>query len=446
MTQFSPRFTFKKLALLGVASAFSFSAFSAQAATEIQFWHAMQSALGERVKGLAERFNASQSDYKIVPVFKGSYPETMTAGIAAYRAKSAPHILQVFEVGTATMMGAKGAIKPVEEMMKEAGEKFNGKAYIPAVAGYYSSAKGQMISFPFNSSTTILYYNKDMFEKAGLDSSNAPKTWNDVMNAAVKLKTSGATQCAYTTGWPSWVHMENFAAWHNLPLATKNNGFGGFDARLTTDTPLMQRHLQNLADWNKQGLFTYGGRTNEAEAKFYGGECAILTSSSGARATIEKSAKFKFGVGTLPYYDDVEGAPQNTIIGGASLWVMNGKSKEEYKGVAKFFSFLSQPEIQAEWHQGTGYLPITIAAYELTKQSGFYEKNPGTEIPVQQMIVKTTDKSRGLRLGNMPQIRDVFAEELEQLLGGKIDAQTALKNTNRRANELLERFQKTARE
>ena len=440
------RFPLKKCLVLSATLAALGASGQVFSATEIQFWYAMQGTPGERVVNLVERFNASQSDYKVIPVFKGNYPETLTAGIAAYRAKAAPHILQVFEVGTATMMGAKGAIKPVDELMKESNEKFDAKTYISAVASYYSTRSGQMLSFPFNSSTAIFFYNKDLFAKAGLDVNKPPKTWEQVNNAAIKLKTSGATQCAYTTGWPAWVHMENFSAWHNQPVASKNNGLGGFDARLEVNNPLMERHLSNLASWAQQGLFSYGGRTSDAEAKFFSGECAMLTSSSAARGSIEKNAKFQFGVGTLPYYDDVPGAPQNTIVGGASLWVMNGKSKAEYKGVAKFFTFLSQPEIQAEWHQNTGYLPITNAAYELTKESGFYDKNPGTDIAVQQMIVKTTDKSRGVRLGNMPQIRDVFAEELEQLLGGKTDAKTALKNINERGNALLERFQKTARE
>ena len=266
------------------------------------------------------------------------------------------------------------------------------------------------------------------------------------MIAAAKLKASGVTQCAYTTTWPSWIHMENFASWHNMPLASKNNGFDGFDARLVVNTPLMLRHLEDISAWSKQGLFTYSGRTSEGDAKFYGGECAILAASSSTRISVEKNAKFKFGVGTLPYYPEVKDAPQNTIVGGASLWVMNGKSSDEYKGVAKFFTFLSQPEIQAEWHQATGYLPITKAAYELTKQSGFYEKNPGVELPVQQMIVKTTNRSRGVRLGNLPQVRDVFAEELELLLGEKENAQTALNNIVRRSNEILERFQRTTKE
>ena len=416
----------------------------ALAVTEIQWWHAMTGALNDKVNNFADRFNKSQSDYKVVPVYKGTYPETMTAAIAAFRAGNAPHIVQVFEVGTATMMAAKGAIVPVEKLMKDAGEKFDRGAYVPAVAGYYTSSKGEMLSFPFNSSTTVFYYNKDALAKAGVD--KVPETWTEFAAAMAKIKASGASSCPLTSSWASWVHLESFSTWHNTLFATENNGFGGPKARLAITTPLHERHLNNLLNWSKNGLFVYPGRTSEGDAKFYSGECALFTGSASAYANIKRNAKFNFGIAKLPYYSDVAGAPQNTIIGGASLWVMSGKKAADYKGVAKFFSFLSSPEVQAEWHQSTGYLPVTIAAYELTRKTGFYDKNPGTDVAVQQMIVKTTDKSRGVRLGNMVQIRDIVHEELESMLAGKQNAKTALANMKRRGDEQLARFERTARE
>ncbi|MDY7538865.1 sn-glycerol-3-phosphate ABC transporter substrate-binding protein UgpB [Undibacterium sp. 5I1] len=414
---------------------------SAHALTEISWWHSMTGALGDRVNALSEQFNKSQSDYKVVPVYKGSYDEAMAAAIAAYRAGNAPNILQVFEVGTATMMYSKGAIKPVTEVMKLAGEQFDSSVYIPAVAGYYTTPKGEMVSFPFNSSTTVFYYNKDMFAKAGMDPNKAPATWQEVVAAAARLKANGE-KCGFTTGWQTWVHLESFSAWHNVEFASKGNGFGGLDARLKFNGPLQVKHIENMANWAKQGYFTYAGRKNEPEAKFYSGECGMLTSSSSAYGNVVKNAKFKFAVAPLPYYSDAAGAPQNTIIGGASLWTMSGKKIDEYKAVAKFYKFLSQPEVQAKWHQETGYLPITNAAYELTKKSGFYDKNPGPNIAVQQMIVKTTDKSRGIRLGNFVQIRTIMDEELESVWSGKKTAKEALDNAVARGNELLERFEK----
>jgi len=413
---------------------------AAQAVTEIQWWHSMGGALGEALNGLATKFNESQKDYKVVPVYKGQYPESMTAAIAAFRAGNAPHILQVFEVGTATMMAAKGAIVPVAKVMADAKEPFDQNAYLPTVTGYYSDMQGNMLSFPFNSSTVMFYINKDAFKKAGLEPV-APATWKQFLADAEKLKAAGQ-QCVYTTSWPSWMHIENFSAWHNVPIGTRQNGMGGLDTEFTINSPLHVRHIAMLGDMAKRGLFTYAGRTNQGDAKFYSGECAMFSGSAGAQAGIRKAAKFDWSINFIPYHDDVKGAPQNSIIGGASLWVMGGKKPDEYKGVAKFMAFLSRPEIQMEWHTTTGYVPITRASYELTRQSGFYEKNPGADMPVRQLTNKApTANSKGLRFGNYVQGREVIEEELEAVFAGKKDAKTALNDAVKRGNEILRKFQ-----
>ncbi len=429
-----------KLKIAGVALAAAFSV-SAQAQTQIQWWHAMSGPLGEWVNDLAKEFNASQKDYVVVPTYKGSYGEAFTAAMAAYRAGNAPDILQVYEVGTATMMAAKGAVKPVGEVMTMGGAKFDAKAYIPAVAGYYTAPNGQMLSLPLNSSTTVFYYNKDAFKAAGLDPQTPPKTWPEVVLAAAKLKASGH-KCPFTTSWISWTQLESFSTWHNVLFATQNNGFGGPSSRLAFNSPLHVRHFENLANMSKQGLFVYKGRDNKPDVAFPSGECAMQTGSAGMYSRVSKEAKFAYGISTLPYYPDVPGAPQNTIIGGASLWVMNGKKPDTYKGVAAFFNYLSKPDVQSASHKRTGYLPITMAAYELTEKSGFYKEKPGTDVAVTQMIRKTTDKSRGIRIGNFNQIRTIIDEETEQLWTGKKTAKEALDDAVKRGDEQLERFQK----
>src|ERR671933_2068141 len=416
------------------------SAGTAHAQTEIVWWHSMGGALGEQLNALAGKFNDSQKDYKVVPVFKGTYPESMTAAIAAFRAGNAPHILQVFEVGTATMMAARGAIVPVAKLMSDAKEPFDPKAYLPTVSGYYTDVKGNMLSFPFNSSTVMFYINHDAFKKAGL-APQAPKTWKDFQAAAEKLKAAGQ-QCVYTTSWPSWTHIENFSAWHNVPIGTKQNGMGGFDTQFTINSPLHVRHLTMLGELAKKGLFIYAGRTNQGDAKFGSGECALFTGSASAQAGIKKAAKFQWSAHFLPYYDDVKGAPQNSIIGGASLWVMGGKKPPEYKGVAKFFAFLSRPEVQMDWHVSTGYVPITLAAFELTRKSGYYEKEPGALVTIQQLTHKPpTENSKGLRFGNFVQGREVFEEEMEAVFAGRKDAKSALDDAVRRGNEILRKFE-----
>jgi sn-glycerol 3-phosphate transport system substrate-binding protein len=414
----------------------------AQASTEIQWWHSMTGKLNDKVNELAEKFNASQKDYHVTAVYKGQYDESMTAAIAAYRAGDPPQIVQVFEVGTATMMAAKGAVKPVYQLMAESGEKFDPKSFLGAVSSYYSDTQGHLISMPFNSSTQVLYINKDAFKKAGLDPNQPPKTWPEVGAAAEKLKASGMA-CGFTTGWQSWVQLESFSAWHNVPFSTEENGLGGPDTRLEFNGPLQVRHIQTLGDWAKKGTFTYAGRKDEPLAAFTSGECGMITTSSGSYANIKANAKFDWSVGTLPYWPDVAGAPQNTIIGGATLWVLKQKDPNVYKGIAKFFTFLSSPEVQADWHQTTGYVPITLAAYELTRKQGFYEKNPGTDIAIKELTNKPpTPNSKGLRLGNFVQIRNIIDEELESVWSGQKTAKAALDDAVKRGNEQLDRFRK----
>ncbi|MFO1293850.1 MAG: sn-glycerol-3-phosphate ABC transporter substrate-binding protein UgpB [Rubrivivax sp.] len=430
-----------KLLMPALAAAALFAALPARAEVEIQWWHSMGGALGEWVNDLAKDFNAGQKDYKIVPTYKGGYDESMTAAIAAFRAGNAPHILQVFEVGTATMMASKGAIVPVAKIMAGGGQKWDPKIYVPAVAGYYTAPSGEMLSFPFNSSTTVFHFNKDAFKAAGLNPDAPPKTWPEVALAAAKLKASGH-KCPFTTAWVSWTQLESFSAWHNVEFATLRNGFNGLGTRLAFTTPLHVRHIENLANMAKQGLFVYKGRGNAADSTFVSGECAMITGSSALYGNIKRNSKFASGISTLPYYPDVPGAPQNTVIGGASLWVMSGKKPDEYKGIAAFFAYLSRPDVAAASHQRTGYLPVTIPSFELTEKSGFYKQNPGTDVSVTQMIRKTTDKSRGIRLGNFVQIRTIIDEEMEQVWAGKKSAKEGLEAAKKRGDEQLERFQK----
>ena len=213
---------------------------TAQAQTEIQWWHSMVAVNNEWVNDLAKDFNAKQKDYKIVPVYKGSYDESMTAAVAAFRAGNAPHILQVFEVGTATMMASKGVVMPVGQVMQDAGFKFDPTAYVPAVAGYYTAPNGQMLSFPFNSSTTVFYFNKDAFAAAGISTDKPPSTWPEVALAAAKLKSNGH-KCPLTIAWQGWTQLESFSTWHNTELATQGNGMRGLNARLVANSPL---HVQ----------------------------------------------------------------------------------------------------------------------------------------------------------------------------------------------------------
>ncbi|EJG2209703.1 MULTISPECIES: sn-glycerol-3-phosphate ABC transporter substrate-binding protein UgpB [Proteus] len=412
------------------------------AKTEIEWWHAMGGALGQKVNQIASDFNASQSEYVIKPVYKGTYPETMTSAVAAFRAKNQPAIVQVFEVGTASMMGAKKAVFPVYQLMEKTNEPFDPNSYLSTVTAYYTTSDGKMISLPFNSSTPVLYYNKALFKQAGIE--QPPKTWKEMGAVSQKLLDAGV-KCGFTTTWQSWTQIENFGARNNLPIATKNNGFDGTDTSFLFNQAPFVAHIQRMADWSKSGIFKYGGRQSDAMPLFYTQECAMVMESSAGFAGIKENMKgIDIGVSQLPYDDTLVDKPANSIIGGASLWVMAGRPDAEYNGVAKFFTYLSSPEVQADWHQATGYLPVTKAAYALTQQQGFYQKNPGADTAILQMTTSdSTANSKGLRFGNFLQTREIVDEELEKVWSGKQSAQTALDNAVKRGNEQLRRFERT---
>ena len=434
---------FKKLGL--AVAALALSASTSLAATEVTWWHAMGGELGKKLEEIAQKFNDSQADYKVVPIYKGSYPETLTAAIAAFRAKQQPAIVQVFEVGTGTMMATKGAVYPVYKLMKDAGEPFDTKSFLAPVVGYYSDTSGNILSLPFNSSTPIMYYNKDVFKKAGLDPEVAPKTWKEVEDFSKKIVSSGAAKCGFTSAWITWVQTENLSALHDKPFGTMQNGFGGLGTEFTFNGDVQIKHWANLKKWQDEGLFKYGGPVggDQAATMFYAQECAMTMNSSAGRAGVINNAKtFTPGFAPLPYYDDVTKEPKNSIIGGATLWVLNGKDEATYKGVAKFFTYLSKPEVQADWHQYTGYLPITNAAYELGESQGYYAKNPGSDIAIKQITRGTpSENSKGVRFGNFTQVRSVVDEEFQALLAGKKDAKQALDSAVTRGNQLLREFE-----
>ena len=407
---------------------------------EIQWWHAMTGALNDRVNEMVERYNKSQTEVKIVATFKGSYPETINQTIAAFRAKKQPHMVQVFEVGTLTMM-TSGAIYPVHQLMTDTGHNIDWSKFVQPVMSYYVTAENQLLSMPFNSSTPIFYYNKDHFAKAGIKA--APKTWDDVTAAIKKLKASGQA-CAYTTSWQSWVHLENYSALHQIPFASEANGFKGLNAELKFNNPQTIKHITRLQGWAKAGAFAYEGRTNQGSAAFYGGKCSMLTESSAGYANVTKNAKFAWDATTMP--TETGATNTNSIIGGATLWVLQGHGKEDYAAVAKFLNFIASTDNQTWWHQQTGYVPITLAAYEKSKADGYYKQVPVQEIALKQLTrAKPTEISRGLRLGNFVQIRTVIDEEMEEVWNGKKSPKDALDSAARRGNQLLREFEQMSK-
>jgi len=412
----------------------------------INWWHAMRSARGKVVDTMIEEFNKSQSEYVVVGTNKGNYDETMNAGVAAFRAKKQPHLLQVFEVGTQTMMQS-GAVYPVHKLMTDAGYDVDWSNYLQAVLSYYMDADGNLMSMPFNSSTPIMYYNVDMFKKAGIEplSKTDSITWDELGEITKKLVDAGIAPAGMVTAWQSWTQIENYSAIHNIPFASKANGYESMDCELLINNDQVINHIQRLSDWAKDKRFMYGGQKYAGpKAEFIAQNAAVYIDSVSGIAKLKKAVNdFKWDAAPLPIEASMK-SPQNSIIGGASLWVLNGHSKKEYEGVAAFLQFLANNEMQSYWHKETGYFPITINAYNDLKSKGYYDENPLQTVGIDQLnrAVPTTI-SRGLRLGYFVQIRNIINEELELVWNGKKTPKEALDNAAARSNVQLKTFAKT---
>lgn len=428
---------------LTLTSAIATLAFSGAsfAQTEITLWHAMGGALGETVNQIAEDFNASQSDVVLTPVFKGTYEETLTSGIAAFRAGEQPNIIQVFDAGAATVIGAKGATIPVQDLLSNNGVAFDIEDYISGVRYFFADSDGKMIGMPFNSSSPIMYYNVDAFEAAGVE---PPKTWEEFQSTvAPALADAGYIPLAQSH--LPWIFTENFHSRHNLPFATNDNGYEGNDTEILVNNDAIKAHFTALTDWQDKGYFQwYGTGWGDNQTPFEEGKVAIWLGSSGSFGGLsQKDLGFEFSATFLPYWEAVTSEPKQTFIGGAALFAMSGKSEVENAATAKFFEYLTKPETQVFWHKETGYVPITEAAYDAAKATGYYEEQPAAEIGIKQLSLDAGENTRGYRMGFYVQIRDVMNREYGRILTGETSVEDAFQNIETEANDLLERFSKT---
>jgi sn-glycerol 3-phosphate transport system substrate-binding protein len=410
----------------------------AWARSDVHFWHAMTGQLNDAVDALAKKFNERQHDYEVKPLYKGTYPETLTAAMAAYRSKTPPHIVQVFDVGTQTML-LSGAIMPVFQLMREQGMVIDWSDFIQPVLSYYST-NGRLYSMPFNSSTPILYYNKDAFQKAGLSPDRPPITWKEVEEFSRRIISAGAAKCGFSTGWPSWILFENMAAWHNLPFATNQNGFGGVEPQLLVNGEFQGKLIGRLVSWQAEHLYSYGGRMDDPDPKFMRGECAMYLQSSALIGRFARSVRFKWGTGQLPHW----GPPYKkgtSIPGGATLWVMQGLPPTDYRGIAQFFKFLAEPDQQAVWHQTTGYVTLTNASLKYLGQTNHFLRNPDQWTAFAQLTSgNNTPNTQGIRLGNFVAVRNAIEGELENILARKKSVQQGLDDAVAKGNEILKEF------
>ena len=290
-----------------------------------------------------------------------------------------------------------------------------------------------------------MWYNKDAFRRPGSIPTQPPKTWPEVFEAAKKLKAAGHPNCGFGNAWVTWVNLEQLSAWHNVPLATKSNGMDGFDTELKFNGPVQVKHLETLIELQKDKTYDYSGRTNTGEGRFTSGECAIFLTSSGFFGNVRANAKFEFGNAPMPYYAG-RGRRAAELHHRRGLAVGDGRQEpQRVQGRGQVLQPSSRrPTGRSTIHKKSGYLPITKAAYAKTKAEGYYKEFPYLETPLLELTNKEpTENSRGLRLGNMVQLREVWAEEIEAALAGKKTAKEALDAAVARGNAMLRQFERT---
>lgn len=312
---------------------------------QIVFWHSMAGQLGETLNAVSARFNEAYPQYQVQPVYKGDYTESLTSFSAAFRAKQAPSLIQVYEVGTAMMLASPGVIKPLADIMVEQGISLPYQDFLPAVSAAYSD-KGRLMAMPFNLSIPVIFYNADMLKKLGVK--QFPKTWAALEILADKLVKSGYS-CAYTSAYPAWILLESYAA------------INGIDTLNSSASHLYLKHLARLKAWQDKQYFNYGGRTDEAMMLFTSEHCALLSQSSGSYRALSQLTPFNLGVALMPYDTNLTHKRQANVVGGAALWAVSGQSTEVYHGIALFFAYLARTETQDDWHRQTGYLPIGLS-------------------------------------------------------------------------------------
>ncbi|MBC7169671.1 ABC transporter substrate-binding protein [Candidatus Bipolaricaulota bacterium] len=426
-----------KRALLVIASLVALGVGLAQAKTTVEFWHAMSGSRLAVLEKIVSDFNATHPDYEVRAVFTGTYEETLTKFIAAYRAGTAPNFVQVYEVGTQTMIDS-GAIVPVYQIPGMLGETWDWAQYVRPILLYYS-VDGNLWSFPFNSSTSMLYYNKDHFRQAGLDPNKPPTTWDEMFAIGRALIQAGVVTNVLSFGWPDW-QFEQQLAIHNYLYADSDNGRAGLATAVTWPDPFSVKVFTTWTELAREGIFLYGGPEYNANSAFTSGTISMLFQSTSSLDGILKTAKFEVGTSFLPRFPDEPRG--NSVVGGGSLWVRKGQRPEELRAVWEFFKYLSRPEVDIFWHKGTGYFPATSGAMKQLMDEGWFAQSPNHLTAFLQILSgrQDTAASIGVRLGPFVEIRDYVRTALEKAVAGTLSPEAALAEAATNANRALREY------
>lgn len=343
--------------ILGITLALAVPLAGAQ---EIVLRHSLQGKALDVLATMTLKFNDSQ---------KGKVkPKVILQSVANLTPKEMAQlpVAAFFDLDESThYFTARPRFLPFYQLMRESGEKIAYADFYPQIADSVADASGRMQALPLGLAIPVLFRNKDYFVKAGLDPEVPPRTWMQVQEMAGKLLDAGY-KCPLTSTFFARIHAENVSTQHGQPVALKGD-------KADLNTLINVKHLALLASWQRSHYFFYYGPHREAEEKFLSGECAMITADSTLFARLSPTHGVHAGASEMPYHDDAYTmTPENVLPDGASLWAIAGKTKADYKVLARYIKFLLQPENQRDWVEATAYLPMTKSGTAALKDAGAF--------------------------------------------------------------------------
>ncbi len=392
--------------------------------TEIEVWHSLSGQHETVFNDLIGRFNReSQTSSVRVRDFSDQQKLQTAAREAVAGKREKPDLVQLRDNHDPQVLAQHKDVMPLYQLLSKHPIS-DASWFLNTTTAFVRDSKNRLLAFPMMAEVPVMFYNIDLFQNAGLDVKQPADSWQDLQAQLLTLRNEGRSNCPYVSSDQVNVHLENLAPLNRRLFVTPDNGLKSTrNLSLNFDT-LYIRHMSLMVSWRKTELFTSSTEGDEAELAFARGECAVLTAGSGALATITKG-NASFGVAPLPYYPQVSKKRGSPFVTGDALWAVAGQSAARNKGTAELLAFFSKPVIAAEWHQKTGFMPLTDAALRAAGVS-FYDRIPGARSIVEQMRDVDGVNTTGFRVPNYAKVKPILNQALNQAYGDKTSPMNAL--------------------
>jgi multiple sugar transport system substrate-binding protein len=412
------------------------------APVQIEVWHTLTDANQAEFEKLIKQYNKEQGDVE-VKLRNFATPDALQKeAIASVAAKRPPNLLQLEDNHSPEVVAEYKAVKPLYELLAKYPIK-DLEWFLPATSSFTRDSKGRLLAFPFMAEIPVMFYNITAYKKAGLNAAAPARTWMDLQGELLKLRDAADMDCPYASSDQVEVHLESLAPVNNQSYAANGNGMDAPKAKSKVKTPetlqfdmLYMRHVSLMASWKRSLLFTQHSNDDKADEMFAKGQCGVLTSGSSALGRFLNTKSLSFGMAPLPYYPQATKEAGRPFVSGAALWALEGHPAAEDKATASFLAWLSKPVIAAEWHQHTGYLPLTEAAFRASDVS-FYNRIPGAQQVVANMRAPSAN-NRGFRMAHYERIEPILNQQLNDAIDGKTPPVAALTNAASQAKAIAE--------